>query len=530
MPRKKQSTPSPTDLSEQQVYDVFEFAKNMMNTYPNIFTPQLVNQRLQDVGLNPVKGDQQKIESALLDPKNNENDLIGFSENFELTDMLYKRILAYLGNMLSFDLTYTCMNASQDDYNSPAYKKDIAKVYDFLDKFNIKQEFKKVLRQILRQEEYYCVLRDESDTKYTLQELPQQYCITTGRWEYGFLFDMNLYWFMQPGVSIDMYPDVFKRLYKKVFSGKNGVNYNPGTTIDKRTGTYVYYIQLSPKDNFWSWKFNPDIASRVPFLSPLFADLIIKPTVRQLQTNTYIIEATKIMVGLIPLLEQNKSGNIKDSLAISPETAGKFLSLLRSGVNETIKLGAVPFSDLKVLDFKPSDKSMLESYSKTTTAMSGINSRLIYANDKMSNIESQLSMNVDEYLMNYTYPYFEDFLNYHINKRTKKYKFKFKLQGSEFDLDKQNRLDRAMSIADKGLVLPHLFASALGMLPRDLERMLEEANATGFADKLIPLLNIYNQSPSGDNGGRPRKKDSQLSDNGEATRNNSSNLGRGGDI
>lgn len=380
MPRKKKEEM----LEELEVYSVIDFAKNMYN----VFTPQLVNQRLQDITLNPTQATQDKIEKALQNPKNNEENLIGFSEFFELTDMLYKRTLLYLGNMLSFDITYTCTNAEFKDYNTPAYKKDIAKVYEFLDKFNCKQEFKKVVRQLVRQEEFYCVFRNDSE-KYTLQELPQKYCLNTGRSDYGMLFDFDMYWFMQPGVSLDMYPNVFKKLYKKVFGANTKTEYNPAASIDRRNGSYVYYVQTSPDDGFWSWKFNPDIQSRVPFLSPLFSDLVIKPIIRELQTNTYIIEATKIMVGLIPLLENNKSGNIKDQLAVSPETAGKFLGLLKQGISSSIKLGAVPFQDIKVLDFKASDKSMLENYTKTTMGMTGINTRLLYSTDKMSAEETR---------------------------------------------------------------------------------------------------------------------------------------------
>jgi hypothetical protein len=149
-------------LTESQVWDVIEFARNMSPYYNNVFTPDLVNQRMQDINMNPMSATQDLIDKALLNPKQNEDDLIGFSHSFELNDMMYKRMLYYLGNMLSFDLTYTCVNAESADYKSKDYKKDLIEVYDFLDRFDIKKEFKKVLRQLIRQEVFYCVLRDKA--------------------------------------------------------------------------------------------------------------------------------------------------------------------------------------------------------------------------------------------------------------------------------------------------------------------------------------------------------------------------------
>lgn len=528
MPRGRPKKNSNGILSEEQVWDVIDFAKNITSTYQNIYNPMLVNQRLQDINMNPLSATQDGVDKALLKPKENEDNLIGFSEFFELTDMMYKRMLNYLGNMLSFDLQWVCTNAKYKDYSSSAYKKDEQKIYEFLDKFDVKKEFKRVVRQLVRQESFYCILREDGD-KYLLQELPQKYCKVDGKWDYGTLFSFNLYWFMQPGVSLDMYPSSMQGIYSNWVQSKSQ-GYNPANSLNNRDGSFVYWHQVSPLDGYWAWKFNPDVVTNIPFLSPLFSDIVLKPLIRKLQTNIYILQAQKVMVGLIPMLKENKSGSVKDQLAVSPETMGKFLGLLKQGLSDAIKVSGVPFEDLKTLDFDGTDKQILQEYTKTTSALSGINSRLIFSLDKQSNIESQLSINVDEYLVTALYPYFEDFLNYYINKKLDKFNFKFKLLGTEFDINKQKRLDDAIKVAEKGLVLPHLFSSALGLLPSDMMRMLDEAKASGFTDKLMPLLNLNTMNTGKDKGGRERKADNQLTDSGEATRDNSSNVGRGGDI
>ena len=102
-------------LDERSVYDVLAFAKAMSPYYSNVFTPDITNNRMQDIGMNPMQGTQESIEQALRNPKDNENNLIKYSQYFELGDMIYKRMLGYVGNLASFDLTFHPVNATPED-------------------------------------------------------------------------------------------------------------------------------------------------------------------------------------------------------------------------------------------------------------------------------------------------------------------------------------------------------------------------------------------------------------------------------
>lgn len=530
MPHKKKEIPN-EQLTEQQLWDVLEFARNIYNgnLLPNIFTPELVNARMKDLNLNPLVATETNIESALKDPKNNEDKLIGYSEFFSLTSMIYKRLVGYMAQMPSFDYTFTCINATKEDYKSKKYKKDLQIVYDLLDKFDVKREFKKIMNQLLEKEIYYGVLRDESDNKYIFQELPYNYCKLTGRSEFSLLFDFNMqYFFNQTGVDINMFPNVFKEYYSRILEiKKNG--YNPSNSLDKRTGEWVFWTQTSPENGMFAFKFNPENVTAIPYLSPLFSDIVLAPMMRNLQKNINILKAQKVLVGLIPLLKDSKGGSVKDAVAIEPTTLGKFLGLLKAGLHESVKIGGVPFSDVKEIDFDTTNTNILDEYSKTTASMSGINSRMVFANDKMSNSETLASINVDEFIALNVYHQFNQFMDYQINKRTKWFRFKFKFEGSEFQANRQFRLDNALKLAEKGITLPQKISAAIGMEPADFYRQLEECQAMGFSDMLTPLVSLYQQGKD-DKGGRERKSDSQLGDAGEVTRDAGSNLDRGGII
>ena len=127
MPRGKTKSTDSQDvlLTEKEVFDVIKFAQSIYSGYPNVYTPELVNSRLKDVTMSPQAATAEKINSALQNPKENEQNLVGYSEFLELTSMLYKRMLLYFSGMMAFDWTYTCLNADELDPDSKTFVRDI---------------------------------------------------------------------------------------------------------------------------------------------------------------------------------------------------------------------------------------------------------------------------------------------------------------------------------------------------------------------------------------------------------------------
>jgi len=513
-------------LTEEQVFDVLQFAKEMYNTYPGVYSPDLMNARLKDINMNPLQGTSTQIDEALKNPKNSETQLRGFSEFFDMTDMLYKRSTLYLANLPSWDLSWVFTNvAKSSDYNSPAFKKDERALYDFLDKFDVKAEFRKILRQTVRQEVQYCSFRDDGE-RYVFQELDANFAKITGRSEHGLLFDWDMRYFLQPGTSLEMHHPIFTEYWNRVFDGKSDT-YSPHRQLDQRDGSWVLWTQTSQVDGQWCFKMNNDVATIVPFFAGLFPDLANKPLIRDLQKNKFIVEASKLLIGFIGFNKDNKSGNVSNSFNITTEVAGKFASLIKNAIGENgIKFGVTPFEDIKQYEWDSNGKNIYDDYTKTTLGQSGTNAKLLYnTSDKSNVVESKNSIAIDEQVATYVYPQFERFLDFEINKRLKTYRVKCKLEGTEMPDNRATRLENALSYASVGLILPHKLASAIGLQYHDLERELTYAKATGFADKLIPLLSIYQQSgKDGDKkNGAPKKKESDLTDSGADTAGSGSN-------
>jgi hypothetical protein len=517
--RKKKETPKVSSPSEEltieQVYDVLKFANAAYNNYQGIYTPDLVNSVMKGITLNTQEANLDNITKALQDPKNNEQKLIGYSEFMELNSMLYRRILLYFSGLMSFDWTYTSTNViDSKEYSSPAYKRDLATVRDFFDRFNVKQEFRVAMKQMLRQEAFYAVFRDDGE-KYILQELPQYYSKITGRWDFGLTYDFNFVFFLQPGTNLDMYPRIFKKLYNKAFEGKNVNQYDPALSINNRDSSFVYWVQTSPKDGFTAFKLFPEIASVIPMLAPLLGDAVLQPVVRSLQQNSYIQQASKLVFGQVEFLKDTSS-KVKDSLSLDPVTLGKFLALLKAGIPDAIKVGAAPLANTAAIEFS-GDNTMYDSYLKSTASVSGVNSRLIYSFDRQNVLETKLSMDIDQNILKPVYSQFSNMLEYWVNQRTKKYKFKFEFEGFNTSIDRAERLDTVTRLADSGIVMEQKFASAIGMNPFDFRRQLEETKANGFVKSLTPILKS-NQMPGNAGAGAPKKADGNLSDGGSDTR------------
>ena len=355
----------------------------------------------------------------------------------------------------------------------------------------------------------------------------------TGRWAYGWLYSLNMDWFLQPGVDIDLYSPWFKNKFLETYT-ENGKfkPYRPSLSPLLRGGGGDLGWQDLPVDEAWCWKFNPTIATRLPHFSGLFLDLIQQPVMRALQKSINASVAARVVVGQIGLLKET-SQKVKDQFNINPAVLGQFLAVIKAAIGDALKVAAVPLEDVKGIEFS-SDNEVYSSYLKTALGNSGVNTNLVFSNDlKMNTIETQLSLNSDEQLMTALYPQFSAFLDYQINLRTKKYNFKFNFEGTQFYNNRQQRLDSQIELSSLGIVLPQKIAAAIGMNPFDFERQLAEAKETGFVDRLTPIISGFQQSgkDSGTkDGGRPQKKDTDLTESGAESRATGANIGKGGEV
>lgn len=506
---QKDSAENKTPLTEMQVYDVLSFANSFYDyaygslnkkfgCFDGTYSPYLTNERLSEIGLNPKKVNSNALDKILETPVTNQNQLIGYSEFLKFNDMIAKRTLGYLGNLPSFDYTFTCTNIEDPlEYKSDAYKSDLKVVKDFLSKFDVRGQFSYINRRTFEVDAFYSVFRMDG-ARYEFQELPYQYCKITGKnTSWGFQFDFDMSWFDKAGLSIKQYPPIFKTMRERVTGGAGAKKYNPGNELEKRKGTYCLWAQTSSlpeKGNFACFKMNSDIFASMPYLTPMFQDSVNKPVIRQLQNDQYVIAAQKIMIGLIPLLKDQKSGQVKDALAVSPETMGRFLGLLKRGLSNAIKITGAPFEDVKQVEFDSPQTSIYNQANEVEASSSGATGEFIYSTKNLSATAVKTSRNIDEIIATSVYPQYERWLSSMINHFTKKYKFNFKFEGTKLDDNREMRRKVAQEYANMGIFNEQKLAAAWGMDIFELTSQLEMGANSGFFNLLRLPPNAHTAS------------------------------------
>lgn len=510
-------------ISRSDVQDVIDFSSGLM-AMDGFYSPFLSNQLLTNLNNNPRLPSAESVKKALNDYKNSGEELQGFVEFASSFDMIFKRTLYSYANALSFDLQITCKNAyTESDYQSDEYKKDRQTVDNFLTNFDYKKEFYNVLLNVLKRDTYFTWFRktktgNRGKMKFALQIMPQDYCMLTGYFEKGLLWSLNILYYMQPGVDLNGFDPSITKTYLRALETID--SYVPSAPLNDRKGSYAMWADVSPLDGAWAWKFDTSSFANNPFLSPYVANVLRSDEIGELQYNKDLIAASGILAGEIKLFDSAKSGQKANQFSIDPKTLGTFMSLVKRGLQSTIKAVAVPLENIKFFQFEDKNPN---SYTNELTTTAGIGtgiSRVIYSSDKMSNAELEAALNEVYQTMKPMYAQFNNFLDFYVNQMTSKYKFKFEFVGSNYQFERDARFDKMMKMADKGLVLnSSAWASAVGMNPVTFDRMLAESKYTGWIDKYSTMMLNANTSSYKDNeGGRERKNARDLTESGEASR------------
>ena len=526
-------------LTKEELDQVMQFSQGLHTMFSNGYsffaTPYTQNQNLLKLNNNPAKPTYEKLLKALESVPYDYGSLASYSEFMEIWDSIYAKTLRYFEGLLAFDLSYQCINIKNpSEYKSREYQDDIRRVNKFLDKFDYKSEFKKVVKEIMRKETSYVWFRDSQDIsnpidleedikkteKFGLQIMPDKYCILTGYFNSGqLLYDFNMNYFLNATVDINLFAPIFKKKFKEVFDSKENA-YIPSRQLDYRTGEFATWVQTSPVDGAWAFKFDTSNFRQVPPLANLMKGCIDKEEAQALQKDKNMISAYLVLAGEMGMMSTEKSGNKADQFKINPLTMGKFMALVNQGLKDNVKPIALPLEDIHGWQFTDSNTNMVDNQAKVTAADGASATTLIYTSDKMSQFELENAIYLDYCYMKPLYNQFNQFLNFYINKKTKKYKFDFSFDGLDRQWDREKRQNTLRNYADKGIVLDAtMWASALGMKPQAFERSMECAHNSNFVNNLTTLLNANTMKNGGgieeQLGGAPKKDSLEKSEKTE---------------
>ncbi|MBZ4664709.1 MAG: hypothetical protein JG776_2433 [Caloramator sp.] len=517
MPKRKNQKNTTATTNETSTNYFLEFARDInasiMAYYMN---PILQNEILKNINMYPQKFDRGKIIELLQNPKANERALKELAQFIENNILQFKRLIYYFGGLLSFDWYVEPIINSPEDLKNSAFWKAYRRVLDWVEKFNIKQTFPEVTRQMMREDAKFYYVR-ELDDRIVLQEMPSNYCMIDYKSEHGWKYSFNMTYFLQPGVLLENFAPEFSVYYESFMSNKDRIidDKQAGVRAGYHNGRYFYWQQLPP-DKAWVFKFHNEMAGIVPPLIPLFLEALDLLEYRELDRVDAKVRTYKIVNNKIPLKE-GKSVNSIDAFAITADTAKYFNAYMQAGLPEGVKAITTPFEQSEAMDFNKSQssKTIYEQGNSRFWDSAGTNLGL----DRATVSLVKNNQDVDYMFVKHIYTQFEDFLNYQIEKISGQFKFVIHLEGTEFD--RQDRINNALKAAQYGF--PKIWvAAAMGKTQRELINLSLFENAVGIVDMLEPLSSSYQKSPN-DNSGRPSKSQSELSDKGEETRDVGSN-------
>lgn len=511
-----------------------DFATYSWNLAMGAFNPMTTNETLKSLNVHTLVPTKEKIDNALKDPINNEVALTSYGFYYYFSNLTYKRNVEIFKSLPAFDLSVRCINLEKpEDINSKEYKDDNKIVKEFLQKFDYRAEFKNVMWNLIMSETYFTMFR-KFKNRYKLQAFPSQYALLTGEWEYGLLYDIDINFFANNTmVDIGMFPESIKKKFNEIYGNRKSNEYKPSNPIEKRNGTFANYIQTSPKDGFFAFKFNMAHNLNIPFYSATLPEMSILPIIRDLQLNQSMAAAKKIIAADVPYIKDIKGAGLTNKVAIDPTELKRFVDTVAQGLQGLVKLLYTPTEKSTGIEFKNTDADAYNNFMSITSQLLSGSKSNVNVSSRENAIQTKIAMNMDELIVEEVYPQFNDFLNYYVNNETKKYKFEFKFEGCKNDFSKTRRQNEAFALADKGIISLNKIANAFGMNKYELEDEVNEAKYSGFTNKLQLLLNINTMSKQETNSasvGRPQKDEDDLSDSGSATRNAGSNIEKGGQV
>lgn len=535
-------------ISEQEVWNVVEYAEALYRGLKGLsideyYNTQTENRTLVGLNNNPQVPTQDSIREAIANYKTEAENLQDYSEFMRMWDGIYNQLIDYKLNLLSFDVNKYCINIKDPkEYSSKEYKEDCKRVSKFFENFCTKQEFRDVTKNMLINDTFFVWLRDsygsfddeaislENEDGYVekklqsfaLQIMPQKYCKITGQFvskgAKGFTWDMDMNYFLNQNSNIlDYDPSLIKSFNSMKQNGAlRSFIIDNNAQLNKTNGMATNsWVRTKVNNGAWVFKYDTSNFNAVPPMAYMLKACFTNDVIEKLQMDKDIISANAIILGEMKTRDKDNVGNNKNAFTIDPKQVGQLMKLARNGINKNIKQIALPLEETRLYQFADNNSNMYKNKLNSTGALGAHNGAMVYTDSNLTQEQAQIATTIDfESIANSVYPQFENFLNFFVNKKTKKYKFRFKLSGSTIGFIRQKEIDNHLKFSDKGVqVPPQRIGTLLGYEAEEFESYMAEAMYGDMKDNLFLLLNNNTSKDGGDGqSGAPQKDVSDLAD------------------
>lgn len=470
--------------------------------------PIWMNSILKQVSGLPAKYERERVIEYLTNPIFCEKALKDLAQWMYVNTQHFQRIVNYFATILDFRYYVYPTNAtSEKDFNSPAYKKSLKVVHDFLNRFNIKQEFGKAMFVSCLEDTGFWYLREDKE-HISLQRMPTDYSLIVNHGFLGYIYSFNMVYFLTPGVSLSNFAPEFAFYYREFLLGTHSIPF--------------YWKELEP-DKGIVFKWNENFAGNLPPLLGLYLDTLEIQNYKDLVKTRSVLDNWKILFQKIPI-KVDKDAKKNDYL-IDKDSAQNYHSNIKNNLPPQTSLVTSPM-DVTAIDTAGNGNvqtrnnlGSIGSYNFYSSC--GVNPQIFGSADKVGNVGIKLGTQNDISYMLHMYRQFEAFINNQLSKRSGTYQFKIEfIDGSMYNQEEQ--VTRYLKMAQVGFPAT-LVAAAGGLNPIQFHQLTMMEKATNLKENLTPLQTSYTMPGVSKEAGAPKKADADLSDSGDSTRSNGDN-------
>ncbi len=464
-----------------------------------------MNELLKQISTESRKYKRDDVLKWLENPKAYEQQLIELNQYLLNSSMHFRRLADYFIEMLTFDYIIVSddVGLTEKEMTSSAYKKSRKNVLNWLKKFNVKDEGRKVFR-IMIEEDVGFFYKRENNNKITFQRLPSAWCKLVNRNEFGFTYAFNFMFFWRLGININDYPPEFLQYINDIEEGR------------RKDNTYAYWVTLDPEKAV-AFKFNEDTGIiKSPFLG-LFLDILEISEFKNLIKSKSVLDNFILLTQRIPMRTDKDAK--KNDFLIDLDIAAKFHDAWSSQMPQGVAKVTTPMEiTAQRLDSgnKSQSRQSIVGYAEQQFYSSGGTSDILFGGKTNGSIGLNLSIKVDESWVFRFYRQFERWINYQLRMISGKYRFKIVFPDLTY-YNRSDKFDQYLKASQAGFP-PQLAICALGMTPLDFENLCNMAISEGILDKLRLLVLPSSHVQSGNEAGRPELPLDKLSPKGDAQR------------
>lgn len=470
-----------------------------------LFNPLWMNSLLKMQDTRPERFSRDNIIEWIKNPAESETQLRELNQYFFNTSTYYKRIVDYFSKLLTFDYTLIPYGVDANELNSTAFKRSRRKAFDFLDKFNVKDEFYKIMHTVVGEDIYFGYIRNEGK-KFAIQKLPTKWCKLVNRNENGYVYAFDMNYFLLPGINIEDYPSDFKTYFNEMQQGK--------------TNTGTYYVILDPDKSF-VFKFDEMNSTIVPPLLGLFLDVLEISEYKDLIKSRAVLDSYMLLHQKIPMRTDKDAK--ADSFLITLDNSAKFHANTKANTPQGVEVVTTPM-ELNAIKMEGSQNkdSIVGLAENQFYKTAGVSQTIFSGADNQVGIK--YAVQTDEMFVIHMYRQFEKWINRQLDSVSGKYKFRLRFPDITYT-NKADKRDAYKESAQYGIGKT-LYATTLDLSPSDFLDLAEYEKSLNLSETLEPLISSHTQSGKDDKGGAPKKKDEDLSPKGAETRDTGANENR----